>query len=540
MRIGIAQIDSTAGDLAGNSRKIVEHVQKAKENACDLVVFPEMALTGYPVCDLAFEMDFLRGNKAELGRIARQVKGIAAIIGFIDFDLKEKGEDGTPKRFNAAALIKNKRVAGVQAKTLLPTYDVFDEKRFFAPSNGFTLFEVAGKKLGITICEDIWDENYAEKPVDRLLELGAELIVNISASPFHRGKLFERKHALEKHAKKGVPIVLANKVGVQDNGLDILVFDGQSVAMNKRAEAIAIGKRFEEQLLVFELDSKPAALPKSSPLEETLEALVFGVRGYAEKCGFSKAVLGLSGGIDSSVVACIAALALGKENVLAVSMPSRFSSRESIEDAKTVAKNLGIGFKEWPIEKMVGLNSESYAKIFGQKLEGTAAENPQARLRGNTLMTISNAQKRLLLGTGNKTEIALGYCTLYGDMAGGIEVIGDISKTTVYGLAEHINKKMESPIPKRVLQKAPSAELAPNQRDPFDYEKVSPLVDMIVQENKTKQELVETGFPKELVDRIKKLVESAQYKRKQAPPIIRLTKKAFGSGRIYPIINRWK
>ncbi|MDP6670225.1 MAG: NAD+ synthase [archaeon] len=540
MKIAIAQIDTTAGALFENGSKIIDYINKAKESGCDLVVFPEMALTGYPICDLVYEKDFLESNKRELERIAKATTGIATIVGFIDFDQHAFGDDGTLKKFNSAALLKGGKIIGRQSKTLLPTYDVFDEKRFFTAASQWNVFELYGKKIGITLCEDMWDEHYSIKPVDNLIEKGAELIINISASPFHVGKFSERRAVIERHASKGVDFVFANKVGVQDNGLDILVFDGQSMAVNNKSEFIAIGPMFLEQLIIFDVEGNKVSYAKADPANETFDSLVFALKGYAKKCNFQKAVLGLSGGIDSSVVVCIAAKALGSENVLGVTMPSRFSSKGSVEDSKEIAKNLGIEFKEWPIETVVKENSKNYLKVFGEQLKGTAAENPQARLRGNTLMTISNSQNRLLLSTGNKTEIALGYCTLYGDMAGGIEVIGDLSKIRVYSLAEHINKVMGNPIPKSVIDKPPSAELAPGQEDPFDYEKVSPLVDLIVEANKTREELIKTGFSRDLVEKMKKLVDSTQYKRKQAPPIIRISKKAFGSGRVYPIINKWE
>ncbi len=539
MKLAIAQIDTVAGALQENGKKIGEFIGKAKKQGCSLVVFPEMVLTGYPICDLVYELDFLRANKKELERIASATKGISVVLGFIDFNEKEKSADGSIKKFNSAAIISDGKVVGTQVKSLLPTYDVFDEARFFTPATECGVFEVEGKKIGLTICEDIWDENYSEKPVDKLIKQGAEIIVNISASPFHLGKFAERKALAERHSSKGVLFIFANKVGSQDNGNDILVFDGNSIAANEKGEVIAVGKQFAEDLVVFDLNDKPAELPAFDESREIFEAIVFGLKGYAAKCGFKKAVLGLSGGIDSAVVACIAAKALGPENVLGVTMPSKFSSSGSVDDSRKLAENLGVEFKEWPIEEIVKINRENYEKTFGANLEGTASENPQARLRGNTLMTISNAQGRLLLSTGNKTELALGYCTLYGDMAGGVGVIGDLNKMQVYKIANYINKAMGKAVPASTIEKVPSAELAPGQEDPFDYEKVSPLVDMII-EAKSKEEILKAGFEEELVVKLKRLVDLSQYKRKQAPPVIRVTRKAFGSGRVCPIINKWK
>jgi len=540
MRIAIAQIDSTAGALQENAEKIVRYMGMAKVKGCALVVFPEMALTGYPLGDLLNETEMVLENKKLLQKLAKKAKGIAAVVGFVDIDEKKKGEDGLPVKFNAAALLHNERVAGVQHKRLLAPGDVFNEKRFFEAGKGSRVFRVAGKKIGITICGNMLDAHNKEKPVKELAAKGAKIVVGISASLFHAGKFRERKKAIQKHAAKGIGFVFANRVGVQDSGNDVLCFDGESIAANRNGGVVAVGKKFAEQLLVFDLQGKEVQEPGYEREEELFGALVFGLKGYAKKCGFSKAVLGLSGGIDSSVVACIAAKAFGAGNVLGITMPSRHSSKASVEDSKKLAKNLGIEFREIGIGELVKANEKKYVKAFGKKLVGVAAENPQARLRGNVLMTVSNAQGRLLVGTGNRTEIALGYCTLYGDMAGGIEAIGDVGKTGVYALAEYINNAMENPIPESVIEKSPSAELSPRQTDPFDYAIVSPLVDLIVEENRSAGELVRRGYKKCLVERIMKLVNGSQYKRKQVPPIIRASKRAFGMGRAYPIINKWK
>jgi len=464
--------------------------------------------------------------------------------------------------FNAAAVFNRNKIVGVVYKTLLPTYDVFDEDRYFKPSREEEIapvpIDVDGEtvRLGVEICEDLWDQNYEVKVTDLLAKRGAELIVNISASPFLVGKTLERSRLLrEKSAKNGVPIFYVNLVGGQDE----LVFDGQSMAVDKRGNLVALGRQFGEDLVVTDLDlEKGTAQKVEAPVHdrtrEMFGAIVLGIRDYFMKSGFERAVVGMSGGIDSSVTACIAVEALGKENVIGVSMPSKFSSAHSRTDAEQLAENLGICFVRVGIQEVVDSYRRSLEEpleqlrnCFGTKKEDddpVADENIQPRARGNLLMDISNRLKDLkilVLNTGNKTEIALGYCTLYGDMAGGIGALGDVSKLEVYKLAEYINKKAgKQVIPESVLEKQPSPELKECQFDPFDFDVVSPLVDEIIENRRSKQDLIKMGYPREAVEDTYRRVRNSEYKRRQATPSIKITPKAFGIGWKMPITNKYK
>ncbi|KYH42779.1 MAG: hypothetical protein AYL33_000560 [Candidatus Bathyarchaeota archaeon B63] len=555
MKVAMAQINSTVGDLKGNIEKIKEYMGKAKDLEADLVAFPEMAVTGYPPQDLLYERAFVRENKKALEELIKSNDSeIVGVVGFVDYD-----DEGN--LYNAAAIFKGDEIVGTAYKTLLPTYDVFDEDRYFKPAREEDIrparVEMGGKEvnLGVEICEDLWDEGYEIKVTDLLAERGANLIVNVSASPFHAGKRFEREHLLrEKAVKNRVPIFYVNLVGGQDE----LVFDGQSLAVDASGNLIAFAKQFEEDLVITDIDLERGVAPRVDPPpynreEEMFNALVLGVRDYFRKTGFKKAVVGMSGGIDSSLTTCIAVEALGRENVIGVSMPSRFSSEHSKTDAERLAKNLGICFVRFSIEDIV----ESYRRTLEEPLEKirrhfgiskerddpVADENIQPRIRGNCLMDISNRLRDLrilVLNTGNKTELALGYCTLYGDMTGGIGALGDVSKLEVYKLAEYVNKKAgREVIPKNVFRKKPSPELKENQYDPFDFSIVSPLVDEIIENRRGKQELIEMGYPKETVLDIYGRVRRAEYKRRQAPPYIKITRKAFGIGWKMPIVNKY-
>jgi NAD+ synthase (glutamine-hydrolysing) len=555
LRVAMAQINSTVGDLEGNVAKIKRFLADAKSCHADLVVFPELAVTGYPPQDLLLENGFVEKNKELLEHLIRgNDVDVAGVVGFVDY----KGKD----LYNAAAIFNRNKIVGVIYKTLLPTYDVFDEDRYFKPSKEEEIAPVSmvidGKevRLGVEICEDLWDRDYDVKVTDLLAERGAELIVNVSASPFLVGKTLERNRLLrEKAAKNGVPIFYVNLVGGQDE----LVFDGQSMAMDKTGDLIALGKQFEEDFVITDIDlEKGVAQKVEAPVHdrtrEMLGAIVLGIRDYFMKAGFEKAVVGMSGGIDSSVTACIAVEALGKENVIGVSMPSRFSSDHSRTDAEQLAENLGICFVRVGIQDVVDSYRRSLEKpleqlrnCFGTRREDddpVADENIQPRARGNILMDISNRLKDLkilVLNTGNKTEIALGYCTLYGDMAGGIGALGDVSKLEVYKLAEYINKKAgKQVIPQSVLEKKPSPELKECQFDPFDFDIVSPLVDEIIENRRSKQDLIEMGYPREAVEDTYRRVRNSEYKRRQATPCIKITPKAFGIGWKMPIINKYK
>jgi NAD+ synthase (glutamine-hydrolysing) len=555
LRVAMAQINSTVGDLEGNVAKIKKFLADAKGCHADLVVFPELAVTGYPPQDLLLENAFVEKNKKLLEQLIRgNDVDVAGVVGFVDYEGKDL--------YNAAAIFNRNKIVGVIRKTLLPTYDVFDEDRYFKPLKEEEIAPLSmvidGKtvRLGVEICEDLWDQNYDVKVTDLLAERGAELIVNISASPFLVGKTLERNRLLkEKATKNRVPIFYVNLIGGQDE----LVFDGRSMAVDKRGNLIALGKQFEEDLVITNIDlekgvAQKIEAPVHDKTQEMFNAIVLGIRDYFMKAGFEKAVVGMSGGIDSSVTACIAVEALGKENVLGVSMPSRFSSDHSKTDAEQLAENIGIYFVQVEIQDIVDSYHrtlekplEQIRKHFGIKKEDddpVADENIQPRARGNILMDISNRLKDLkilVLNTGNKTEIALGYCTLYGDMAGGIGALGDVSKLEVYKLAKYINKKAgKQVIPQSVLEKKPSPELKECQFDPFDFDVVSPLVDEIIENRRSKQDLIEMGYPKEAVEDTYRRLINSEYKRRQATPCIKITPKAFGIGWKMPMINKYK
>ncbi|MEW5901447.1 MAG: NAD+ synthase [Acidobacteriota bacterium] len=554
MRVAMAQINPTVGDLEGNARKIRDYIEEAKRRQCDLVVFPELAITGYPPQDLLHEKAFVRKNKEVLKRIIEANAEIAAITGFVDYD-----DQGNLS--NGAAVLQGKRLIGVARKTLLPTFDVFDEDRYFEPARRMDVkpvaLEITGRrlKIGVEICEDLWDERYDIKVTDLLVQRGADLIVNISSSPLYVGKRFERMSLLKKKARKNkVPIFYINLVGGQDE----LVFDGQSLAVDASGKLIAMAKQFEEDLVITDIDlqkrrGKRINPPPYNREEEMFNALVLGIRDYFSKTGFKKAILGMSGGIDSSLVACLAVAALGPENVIGLSMPSKFSSEHGQRDARRLAENLGLCLIQFPIQAVVNSYKSTLSgpleKIrdhFGVGMElddPVADENIQPRVRGNCLMDFSNRLrdlKILVLNTGNKTELALGYCTLYGDMTGGLGALGDVSKLEVYKLAEYVNEKSgREIIPGEVLAKMPSPELSEGQVDPFDFSIVSPLVDEIIENRRSKQELVRIGYPSEIVEDTYRRIRRAEYKRWQAAPCIKITRKAFGIGWKMPIVNKY-
>jgi NAD+ synthase (glutamine-hydrolysing) len=556
MKIAMAQINPTLGDLEGNVEKIRYYIRESKEKDADLVAFPELAITGYPPQDLLFENRFVQENKRLLERIVKESTGITTVVGFVDYHPGRQGSDGTLVKYNAAAVIKDGKLLGVQYKTLLPTYDVFDEDRYFMPATEHKVFDIDNARIGVEICEDLWDEGYGVKVTKILADKGADLILNLSASPFYAGKRFVRLKLLREKAEENkVPIFYVNCVGGQDE----LVFDGQSLAVDKSGNLIAIGKQFEEDLVLTDIDLEKGVAEKVSPPpyqreQEMFNAIVLGIRDYFRKTGFEKAVVGMSGGIDSSLTTCLAVEALGKENVIGVSMPSRFSSEHSKTDAQKLAENLGICFVQFSIQDIVNAYQktlekplEKIRKHFGIKKENddpVADENIQPRVRGNCLMDISNRLKDLkilVVNTGNKTELALGYCTLYGDMAGGIGALGDVSKLEVYELAKYVNEKAgREIIPKNVFKKKPSPELKEGQFDPFDFDVVSPLVDEIIENYRSSQELIDMGYPKEIVEDTYRRIRNAEYKRRQATPCIKITPKAFGIGWKMPIANKYR
>ncbi len=550
----MAQINATVGNLKGNARLVREYVDRAVQEKADLVIFPEMALTGYPPLDLLpprevrppagnrrpVQEEFVRLNKQYVLELAEHIDQTAAVIGFVDYDEFHL--------YNAAAVIQDGRIVATVWKTLLPTYDVFDEQRYFAPAqtNNPVTIALQGRQieLGTSICEDIWDEEigYGLKVVDALAERGSQLIVNVNASPFHDKIRDVRLGILRRKAQRfQVAIFYVNMVGGQDE----LVFDGESLAVDARGCLIGIGKKFEEDLVLADVDL-PARLgcevaePAYHREREMFNALVLGVRDYFGKTGFKRALVGLSGGIDSSLVATIATEALGKENVTGVSMPSRYSSDHSRRDAETLAKNLGIQFLIIPIEQVFLTLEQQLEPHFRGLPADVAEENLQSRIRGTVLMALSNKFGHLVLATGNKTELALGYATLYGDMSGGLEVIGDVSKMEVYALARYYNEIVgRSVIPENCFSKIPSAELRPNQYDPFDYPVVSPLVDEIIENRQSADELIQKGYDERIVQDTVQRIRRAEYKRRQAPPAIKITKKAFGLGWKMPIVNKF-
>jgi len=555
MKIAMAQINPIVGDLEGNVEKIRQNIRESKKKEVDLVAFPELAVTGYPPQDLLYVNGFVEENKRLLEKIVKESSGITAAVGFVDYDPSRKGSDGTQVKYNSAAVIKDGELMGVQHKTLLPTYDVFDEDRYFMPAIEHRIFDIDNARIGIEICEDLWDEGYGVEVTKTLADKGANLILNLSASPYYAGKRFIRQKLLQKKAKENsVSIFYVNCVGGQDE----LVFDGQSLAVDKLGDLIAIGKQFEEDLVTTYVDLEKGLTEKISPPpyrreQEMFNAIVLGIRDYFRKTNFKKAVVGMSGGIDSSLSTCLSVEALGKENVVGVSMPSKFSSKHSKTDAQKLAENLGICFVQFSIQDIVNAYHitlenplEEIRKQFGIKKESddpVADENIQPRIRGNCLMDISNRLKDLgilVVNTGNKTELALGYCTLYGDMAGGIGALGDVSKLEVYKLARYVNEKAgREIIPKNVFEKKPSPELKEGQFDPFDFDVVSPLVDEIIENRRSKQELIEMGYPQEIVEDTHRRVRNAEYKRWQAAPCIKITPKAFGIGWKMPIINKY-
>jgi NAD+ synthase (glutamine-hydrolysing) len=547
-------MNSTVGDLNGNIKKIKHHIRQARDSGAQLVVFPELAVTGYPPQDLLYEKEFIKANKSAIKEISKSSHELTVIVGFVDSDKKWR-------LYNCAAVISDRKILAIVKKTLLPTYDVFDEERYFEPGRPeeiAPLHVMAGGQsvsIGVEICEDLWDEEYETKVTDLLAERGAQLVINISSSPFHMGKGSQReKLVVAKATKNRVPVMLCNLIGGQDE----LVFDGQSVGADSSGKIIAYGNAFKEDLIVIELDiesglGKEITKPKYYRQKEMFDALSLGIRDYFLKTGFKRAVLGLSGGIDSAVTACIAADALGPENVIGISMPSRFSSEHSKDDAEELAQNLGIHYIKFSIQEIVDSYHKSLQapledlrKIFGVDMSSddfVADENIQPRVRGNSLMDFSNRLKDLrilVLNTGNKTELALGYCTLYGDMTGGVGAIGDVSKLQVYELAEYVNSRAgKSIIPKSTVLKKPSAELKPDQYDPFDFDIVSPMVDDIIEHRLSRKELIAKGYPNDVVNDVYTRIRRSEYKRWQAPPCIKITQKAFGIGWKMPIINHY-
>ena len=542
MKIAIAQINTTVGDFDGNSDKIVDAWRRADEAGAELVVLPELALCGYPPRDLLAKPAFLRQNQAALERLAKRGGRAVAVVGHASVN---ETDSGRPAR-NSAAVLRDGQIIDVRHKTLLPTYDVFDEDRYFEPATDNTPVEILGKKIGITICEDIWndevfpnDRRYGRRPADELAAAGAQLLLNLSASPWNLGKEHSRHVLLSQlSAKAGCPVVYCNLVG----GNDELVFDGGSQYYNGHGVLGASGAMFAEDLLLVDTETIEPKLSDTSDDDEKLhKALSLGVRDYLHKCGFASAVIGLSGGIDSAVTAVIAVDALSAENVRGVAMPSQYSSQGSLDDAERLANALGIRYDIVPIEPVFEQLKSQLGDIFDGLDEDTAEENMQARIRGNILMSMSNKFGSLLLTTGNKSELAVGYCTLYGDMCGGLAVISDLPKTRVYSLAKWINREREI-IPESTLTKPPSAELRPDQVDQDSlppYDVLDSILEAYVVDGQDAESIIASGHDKATVQRIIRLINLNEYKRRQAAPGIKVTSKAFGVGRRIPVAKRF-
>ena len=543
MKIACAQINPTVGDIDGNLAKIIENVEKAKELGAELILFPELALTGYPPRDLLERNHFIDRNLAALDELAPKIVGITAIVGFVD---RNPLPEGKPL-YNAAAVIGDGEIISIHYKSLLPTYDVFDEDRYFEPAKGNAPVMIGGKRVAITICEDIWTDEicgprklYHHDPLAEMAKKELDLIVNIAASPYFTGKEKMRIDLLKNQAAAyGVPIIMCNQVG----GNDELVFDGSSVCVAPDGKILSRAHSFEEDLTFTDLGYGAGDMhgEEFEDARMAYKALVLGTRDYCRKCGFEKALLGLSGGVDSAVVAAVAAEALGSDNVTGVTMPSKFSSTQSTADAEALAKNLGINLVNIPIHKVHAAYLEQLGPHFAGRPENATEENIQARIRGNTLMALSNKFGSIVLSTGNKSETSVGYTTLYGDMAGGLAVVSDVPKTLLYRLAREVINHGHEVIPSTILDKAPTAELRPNQKDtdflpPYDV--LDPILEMFVEQCKSAEEIIEAGHDAATVHDVIRKVELNEYKRRQAAPGIKITGKSFGVGRRYPIARR--
>lgn len=546
MKTAIAQINPIVADIDGNRKKILSFIEKAKEAGADLVVFPEMATIGYPPLDLLENRKLIRDNLASIEEIARHAAGIAVICGCVNID-----SDHPPMLFNSAAFMADGKIVSRHCKTLLPTYDVFDEHRYFSPARDHRVVPFMGRRIGVTICEDVWNvlstsdsrfmemRRYDFDPVRALVSQGADIIINISASPFVVGKNRAKREMLSHVARdSAVELVYVNQVG----GNDSLVFDGSSLCFDRQGRLLAKGRGFDEDFFMHDDSAGREISVDDDDIDDVRRALVLGLRDYVRKCGFSKVVIGLSGGIDSALTAALAVEALGADNVTGITMPSMYSSRGSVDDSVSLAKNLGIRIEEIPIRALYDRFREDLAPLFAGLPEDVTEENIQARIRGNLLMAVSNKTGALLLTTGNKSELAMGYCTLYGDMSGGLAVISDIPKTMVYALAANVNRDREI-IPLPTIEKPPSAELRPNQKDQDSlppYEVLDAILALYIEERKSSEEIVAAGFDQATVSRVLRAVNVNEYKRLQAAPGIKVTTKAFGIGRRIPIAQRLK
>ncbi|SDF16821.1 NAD+ synthase [Terriglobus roseus] len=551
MKIALAQLNPTVGDFKGNTARILDYAKRAGELGADLVVYPELAIPGYPPQDLLEDENFLANCQHSLDTIAKATAqpGMPAIL--CGTALASATNPGKHAR-NIAALCYDGKVQFIQQKMLLPFYDVFDEQRYFQPAESQSLIEFGGEVLAVTICEDAWNDKdfwperfYPNDPVERLLTSTlngrkASLLLNISASPYWEGKQQVRRSMIGAIAKRhSVPAAMSAQVG----GNDSLLFDGASFVVNRDGETIAAAKSFQEDLLLFDtaLAASPIVAPVVDDVEAAWKALAMGIRDYVRKCGFSKVLIGLSGGIDSAVVAALAVDAVGKENVMGIGMPSEYSSSGSVDDALALAKNLGIQCEIIAIRETFNAMDKALGPLFAETPFGLAEENMQARIRGTLLMSVSNKFGHLVLTTGNKSEMSVGYCTLYGDMVGALAVIGDVWKTKVYQLAHYANREREV-IPQNTITKPPSAELRPDQKDTDSlppYEILDPILQAYVERYESADEIVSSqGVDRERVEQVLRLVERSEYKRQQAAPVLKVTAKSFGTGRRFPLAAR--
>ena len=544
MKIALAQLNYHIGNFSSNTAKIIDCINKSEKEGADLVVFSELALSGYPPRDFLEFRDFVDQCQIALLDVAKHCTNIAAIVGLPTYN---KGEKGKPL-FNSAAFLFDGKVQSITNKTLLPNSDIFDEYRYFEPNNEFKVIEYKGKRIALTICEDLWNVQdnplYTINPMDKLVDQHPDLMINIAASPFNYHQTKIRKEILKKNAKQyKLPLFYVNHVGAQTE----LLFDGGSLVMNSKGDIVDELHYFEEDYRVFEMSDITGTGCNSykesskSEIASIHNALVMGIRNYFEKLGFKKAILGLSGGIDSALTAALAAEALGSENVYNVLLPSKYSSDHSVDDSIELAKNLNMPYDIIKIEDAVDAFENTLKPYFKNMPSGIAEENIQARSRGVILMALSNKFGYILLNTSNKSEAAVGYGTLYGDMNGGLSVIGDVYKTQAYALSRYINRNGEV-IPENIITKEPSAELRPDQKDSDslpDYEILDEILYQYIEQRKGPKELVGMGFEKTLVDRILKLVNTNEYKRYQTPPMLRISTKAFGMGRRMPIVAKY-
>ena len=549
MKFGLLQLNPTIGDLNANREKLVSAYRDAVARGAEFVLAPELFLCGYPPRDLLLREDFIDANLAALEAVAKETGDVPLCVGFVARNAERPGR----ALKNAAAVLQHGKNLWTTTKSLLPTYDVFDEDRYFEPAKKVEPFRFHGRKLGITICEDIWNDEdfwperlYRRDPVKELIQQGAEIILNLSASPWHDGKERTRLAMLQRvaHDEK-IPLAQVNAVGANDE----LIFDGHSVALDAQGEVMALGKGFAEDVLVVDLDNGGASVPASrtdgifpSREEQLFRALSLGIRDYVRKCGFKSVILGLSGGIDSALIAVMAADALGPENVWGVSLPARYSSSGSLTDAEKLARQLGIRYDVLPIEPVFTAVETQLQKVFAGTKPNEAEENIQSRLRGVTLMALSNKFGGLVLTTGNKSEMAVGYCTLYGDMNGALAPIADVLKTDVYRIAQWVNREREI-IPSDSITKPPSAELRPGQKDQDSlppYEVLDAILDWYVVKNLGKAEIVARGFDAAVVNDVVNKITFSEYKRRQAAPGLKVSPRAFGMGRRIPVAQRFR